>query len=182
MSIIAFKIEDDRIIVGADGRCMNGDNRIITEDFRKIKLINDDTVFGSVGLAMTTDMFAEYLEKTSYDSSELNNNNDFMRIMYGFQKWLSDEFGWDDETVKEFGGFLMINPHYHGVAYYDDNAKPYVTDFVGNSGAIGATSIYTGALIENGFTIEEAIKASAKKYTSINDNVTIIEIPLCKKN
>jgi hypothetical protein len=63
------------------------------------------------------------------------------------------------------------------VFYFDDALTPYaVYDTECDQAAFGSTGIYTAALIDCGLPLDEAIKKSAEKYTSINANVTLLEI------
>ena len=65
---------------------------------------------------------------------------------------------------------------YHGVFYFDDGIAPFVTREYEDSGAFGSTGTYTKALMDTGMSMEDAIKMSAKRFTSVNDNVTTLEI------
>jgi hypothetical protein len=98
-------------------------------------------------------------------------------MMIRFRDSLTNQYGYAESDAKELGGYLIVNKQYHAVFYFDDNTfRPYPTKDSMDYGAFGSTGIYTSALIDAGFSLEDAIKMSAKKYTSINDNVTILEI------
>ena len=100
-------------------------------------------------------------------------------MMLRFKDALVNQYGYTDEDLKELGGFLIVNKHYHAVFYYDEKTlKPYPVKDETTSGAFGSTGIYTSALIDIGLSLEDAIKKSAEKYNSINGNVTILEISL----
>ena len=107
----------------------------------------------------------------------LTNSTDAIPLFKRLKDYMVDNYGFGEGTLKDLGGFLVINKAYHAVFYYDESLTPYaVYDTECDQIAFGSTGIYTTALMDAGFSLEEAIKKSAKKYTSINGNVTLLEI------
>lgn len=177
MSIIAFKITEDKVQVAADGRALMED-RIVCEDIKKIVKISDSLIIGATGLADTIGIFTKFVNANKNVFEKLCNTTDGLPLFKRFKEYMVDNFGYSEETLKDLGGFLVINKQYHAVFYYDDGLSPFATSDTPNclSGTLGSTATYTAALIDAGLSLEDAIKKSAKRYTSINDNVTILEI------
>lgn len=176
MSVIAFKILDNKIQVAFDGRCLS-DDRIISENYIKAHKISDSLIIGVTGLSDTTCIFKKFVEDNQQEFENTNNSTDFIPLMKDFREFIIDNYGYSIESVSEFGGFLVVNKQFHGVFYYDEKTYfPYCVYDNFDKVAFGSSGTYTTALIENGIELEDAIKRSAKKYSSINDNVTILEI------
>jgi ATP-dependent protease HslVU (ClpYQ) peptidase subunit len=176
MSVIAFKVTEDKIQVAADGRALF-DDRIANEHFKKIIQISDKLIIGATGLAGTIGIYEKFVRANENVFSTLENSTDAVPLFKRFKDYLIDNFGYSEETLKDLGGFLVVNKKFHVVFYYDDGLTPYaVYDTECDQIAFGSTGIYTTALIDCGVPLEEAIKRSAKKYTSINANVTLLEI------
>lgn len=182
MSIIALKVYGNKIRVASDGRCLS-DDRIVSEDAEKIFKIEDDIIVGTTGLIDSARMFCDFIYQTFIiEKKEMDgmNNVKYIALLNQFKNWILEEFGWNDEIVKEFGGFLLVLPTFHGIGYFDDNGCPYVLGTNEDIVTLGSTNVYTKALIESGMEIEEAIKVTSKHYTTINDHVSVFEI--CRKS
>jgi len=177
MSVIAFKIAEDKAQVAFDGRCICNGDCIESENYIKAYKISDSLIIGVTGMADTTEMFKRFVEVNKRVFEELTCNTDAIPMMIRFRDSLTNQYGYAESDAKELGGYLIVNKQYHAVFYFDDNTfRPYPTKDSMDYGVFGSTGIYTSALIDAGFSLEDAIKMSAKKYTSINDNVTILEI------
>lgn len=176
MSVIAFKITDNKIQVAADGRALI-DDRISNENFKKIKKISDDLIIGATGLASSVGIFEKFVRANETAFNTLENSTEAIPLFKRFKDYMVDNYGFGEGTLKELGGFLVMNKEYHAVFYYDDALTPYaVYDTECNQIAFGSTGIYTTALMDAGYSLGDAIKKSAEKYTSINGNVTLLEI------
>ena len=176
MSIITFKISEDKVKVAFDGRCLINNDQIETESFIKAYKINNSIIIGATGIADSVKMFKKFAEENVSEFEELDNTLDGLSLMKEFKEFIIEEYNVSEDMFKDFGGFLIINKLYHGVFYFDDGMAPFVTKEYEDSGAFGSTGTYTKALMDAGITMENAIKMSAKKYNSINDNVTTLEI------
>ena len=177
MSVIAFKITEDKAQVAFDGRCIYDSDCIASENFIKAYKVSDKLIVGATGLADTCGMLKRFAEENTLDLENVRDNTNAIRIMTRFKNSLTDIYGFADSDAKETGGFLILNKHYHAVFYFDDDTfRPYPTKDTVDCAAFGSTGIYTTALLDSGMSLEDAIKMSARRYTSINDNVTILEI------
>jgi hypothetical protein len=177
MSVIAFKITEDKAQVAFDGRCVYDSDCIATENFIKAYKISDKLIVGVTGLADTCGMFKRFADENTLDLEGIRDNTDAIPLMIKFKDRLTEIYGYADKDAKDMGGFLVVNKNYHAVFYFDDDTfRPYPTKDTVDCAAFGSTGIYTSALLDAGMSLEDAIKMSAKKYTSINDNVTILEI------
>ena len=178
MSIIAFKIFEDKIQVAADGRVMS-DDEIITDNGVKIHKLSESLIIGQTGLHDTNPIYKKFVEVNQRVFEELDNTTDGLALMKRFREYL-ENYGYKEEALKNgLGGFLIANKKIVCMFRFDTYLSPFtsVCSEDGNTiGATGSTKIYTSALIDVGYSLEDAIKISAKKYTSINDNVTILEI------
>lgn len=178
MSIIAFKVFEDKIQVAADGRCLS-DDKIVSEHYTKIYKISDSLIIGVTGLADTTGIFKKFVEANRTVFEKLDNVTDTLPLFKRFRDYVTDNYGFNEHSVKGFGGFFFTNKNFHATIYYNEEYHyPYSTQECINQGAFGSSGIYTTALIDSGMELEEAIKRSAEKYTSINGNVTTLEISL----
>ena len=176
MSVIAFKVTEDKIQVAADGRALFED-RIANEHFKKIIQISDKLIIGATGLAGSIGIYEKFVRANETVFTMLENSTDAIPLFKRLKDYMVDNFGYSEETMKEFGGFLVVNKKFHAVFYFDDALTPYaVYDTECDQIAFGSTGIYTSALIDCGLPLDEAIKKSAEKYTSINANVTLLEI------
>ena len=61
MSVIAFKIYEDKAQVAFDGRCLSGD-AIESENYIKAYKISDSLIVGATGVADTTEIFKKFVE------------------------------------------------------------------------------------------------------------------------
>lgn len=178
MSVIAFKIYEDKAQVAFDGRCLCGD-LIESENYIKAYKISDSLIVGATGVGDTCEMFKNFVETNRIVFEKIKSKLEVIPMMLRFKDTLVNQYGYTDEDLKELGGFLIVNKHYHAVFYYDEKTlKPYPVKDETTSGAFGSTGTYTTALLDAGFSLEDAIKKSAEKYNSVNGNVTTLEISL----
>ncbi len=178
MSIIAFEISEDKIKIAADGRCLNGDE-IVCENFKKIRKISDSLIIGVTGSADSTGIFEVFVNENKETFETLNSEAHGIKLMNDFKLFLKD-YGYEEETIKEvLGGFLVANRCFLCVFYYDKTTGyPFMnlSSVIHKKGAFGSTRDYTTALMDANFPLDDAIKISSKKFTSINDNITMLEI------
>lgn len=179
MSVIAFKKKKNEILVAADGIVLS-DDKIEDNDFKKIHKISDSLIIGATGLADAVGIYKKFVEANRVVFEKLEDSIEAIALFKRLRDYFSNNFGYADETIKEFGGFLVVNKKFHGVFYFDDHLTPYSTrtEKENTSFAFGSTGIYTTALIDTGMDIVAAIMKSAEKYNSINSNVTLLKINL----
>ena len=179
MSIVAVKINKNEIQVASDGIVLSGDV-IVNENFEKVKKISDTLIIGGTGLADSLLIYYKFVEDNREAFENLELVPEALQLFKRFKDSLIEDYGYAADTIKGFGGFLVVNKHFYGVFYYDEWLTPYSSKLrgEGNSFAFGSTGIYTSALLDAGINIVEAIKKSAEKYTSVNSNVTLLTINL----
>ena len=175
MSVIAFKQFADRIEVAADGICLMNDE-ICSNNFKKIIQITDELIIGVTGLANTTSIFEEFARANRVVFEKIKTRNEYLRFGKRIKDYLIENYGYSEETFEDAGGFFIANKYYHGMMYFDDHLSPYIVGEESNAEAFGTTRTYTTALLDIGFSLEDAIKKSAEKYNSINGNVTLLTI------
>jgi ATP-dependent protease HslVU (ClpYQ) peptidase subunit len=178
MSIIALEISENKIKIAAYGRRLSGDE-ILCENFKKIRKISDSLIIGVTGLADSANIFEVFVNENKETFEALNSETHGIKLMNDFKLFLKD-YGYEEETIKkELGGFLVANKYFLCVFYYDNTSGyPYtsLSSVTHKKGAFGSTRDYTAALIDANFPLDDAIKISSKKFTSINDNITMLEI------
>lgn len=174
---IYLQISENKIKIAADGRCLSGDE-IVCENSKKIRKISDSLIIGVTGLADSTNIFEVFVNENKETFESLESETYGIKLMNNFKTFLKN-YGYEDEAIKkELGGFLVANKYFLCVFYYDKTGYPYtnLSSVTHKKGAFGSTRDYTTALIDANFPLDEAIKMSAKKFTSINDNITMLEI------
>ena len=177
MSVIAFKQFEDRIEVAADGISLM-DGEICSQDFKKIIKISDGLIIGVTGLANTTPIFEEFVRANRVVFENIKTLTDYLRFGKRIKSYLMDNYGFTEGTLEDVGGFFIANKYFHGMLYFDDHLSPFIIGNDVKMEAFGSTRIYTRALLHAGLSLEDAIKKSAERYTSINGNVTTLEISL----
>ena len=179
MSIIAVKINKNEIQVASDGIAVSGDE-IVNENLEKVKKISETLIIGGTGLSDSILIYNKFVEDNLEAFENLEQVTEAFQLFKRFKDCLIEDYGYAANTIKDFGGFLVVNKHFYGVFYYDEWLTPYSSKLLGkgNSFAFGSTGIYTSALLDAGIDIVEAIKKSAEKYTSVNSNVTLLTINL----
>ena len=179
MSIVAVKINKNEIQVASDGIAISGDE-IVDENFEKVKKISETLIIGGTGLSDSLLIYHKFVEDNLEAFENLEQVTEALQLFKRFKDSLIEDYGYAADTIKNFGGFLVVNKHFYGVFYYDEWLTPYSSKLLGNgnSFAFGSTGIYTSALLDAGIDIVEAIKKSAEKYTSVNSNVTLLTINL----
>ena len=172
MSIIAYKIDGNSVNVACDGRVMV-DDEIVQEDKKKIAKPSDKLICGATGVADANDLWRCFVSDNIERFAAVRTTKEALVLAVEFKEMLIGDFHYGDALFSGFGGFFFITPHFHCAIYFsDDEAKtPHLRLNKQTSGCIGATEIYTQALIDNGVGLADAIRMSARKFTSINDNV-----------
>lgn len=175
MSIIAFKVYEKKIVVVSDGLIVSGD-KVINKFEKKIYKMSDRLIIGVTGLNDSKTIFRKFVQENLKFFENVHEVVDLAEKMKDFLDYLRGRFGFTDGTLKELGGFLIVNPNLNCVYYYDDNLTPYEVAHESDAYSFGACKQYVDALLDIGYSPQEAIKVAAEKYTTINDNLTILEI------
>ena len=178
MSIIAYKIEKGKVSVACDGRVLAGDE-IISEDKVKISKVKDYKIIcGATGISDTSDLWKDYVSEHASSIIKIEDVKNVLLLAIDFKNYIIDDYHYGDEMFNIFGGFFFITPHFSCVINYDNDKSPYVTHVNEEYGCFGSTYDYTNALLDVGIDLEDAIKISAKKFTTINDHVTKLSFDL----
>lgn len=171
MSIIAYKIEKGKITVACDGRVLAGDEIIMEDKVKILKVPNRKIICGATGLSDLNDIWRDFVSNNAETIESIRNVKSALGLGVEFKDCIIDNFHCGDEMFNEFGGFFFITPFFHCVINYDRDKSPYITNMCSDYGCFGATETYTGALLDAGIDIDEAIKMTAKKFITVNDNV-----------
>ena len=171
MSIIAYKIEWDKVTVACDGRVLSGDEIIMEDKVKISEFPSYKIICGATGLSDLNDVWRDFVLNNAETVVKIHNTTDALNLGIEFKNYIIDNFHCGDEMFGEFGGFFFITPKFHCVINYDRDKSPYITNVNTDHGCFGATETYTGALLDAGIDIDEAIKMTAKKFITVNDNV-----------
>jgi hypothetical protein len=171
MSIIAYKIEKDKVSVACDGRVLAGDEIIKEDKVKILRVPNNKIICGATGMSDYNDVWRSYVVENADIIKTVSNVKEALGVAIGFKNYIIEQFHCGSDMFNEFGGFFFITPRFHCVINYDKDMSPYITNKDEDHGCFGATEVYTGALLDSGIDMEEAIKMTAKKYITVNDNV-----------
>lgn len=171
MSIIAYKIEKDKVSVACDGRVLAGDEIIREDKVKILQVPRNKIICGATGMSDYNDVWRNYVVENAATIKTIRNIKDALNLAISFKNYIIENFHCGNDMFSEFGGFFFITPSFHCVINYDGDMAPYITNKDEDHGCFGATEIYTGALLDAGIDMEEAIKMTAKKFISVNDNI-----------
>ena len=171
MSIIAYKIQKGKVNVACDGRVLAGDEIIMENKVKILKVPKYKIICGATGMSDYNDVWRGYVVENAKTVNTIHNTKEALAFAISFKNYIIENFHCGNDMFDEFGGFFFITPSFHCVINYDKDMSPYITNTDEDHGCFGATQIYTGALLDAGVDIEEAIKMTAKKFITINDNV-----------
>lgn len=171
MSIIVYKIEKGKVTVACDGRVLGGDEIVMEDKVKILKVPNHKIICGATGLSDSNDVWRNFICDNAEKVEDIHCVMGALSLGVEFKDYIIDTFHCGDDMFNEFGGFFFITPSFHCVISYDRDKSPYITNMSSDYGCFGATETYTGALLDAGIDVEEAIKMTAKKFISVNDNV-----------
>lgn len=178
MSIIVYKIEKGKATVACDGRVLAGDE-IIREDKVKISKVKGYKIIcGATGISDTNDLWRDYVNEHASSIIKIEDMKNALTLAIDFKNYIIDDYHYGDEMFNNFGGFFFITPNFSCVINYDNDKSPFITNLNKEHGCFGSTYDYTSALLDVGVGLEDAIKMSAKKFTTINDHVTKLSFDL----
>lgn len=168
MSVIAVKIESDRILIGSDTQTTRGDfmkyNTGPETGSCKLQQF-DDLIIGSVGSAKTIRLLGLFLETNKLkDSSEI----EIVRFFKSFEDWLRKETGDGNISRNEF---LIVK---------DSRAlefSNYYIQEIQDYWSIGSGSIWALPVLALGYSLQEALDAACKLDLYCSGPIKIIEIP-----
>lgn len=155
MSVIAVKITEKEIVIGADtqtthGYYMKSDKTQGGQAMGKIYNFGD-TILGSVGSAMTLQLFCLFLE-----TNKLKNGTEreIVRLFKEFETWMKKEAD---------SNYRLCNNHFFVVAdkkvfLFNDYYVKEIHDFW----SIGSGSIWALPALELGATVKKAVEVACK--------------------
>lgn len=162
MSVAVVKVENDKIILGADSIIVYGQYQQ-KEDKAKIRVINQDFAFAMSGLARETSLF-EMFCKTHTPSN--NNEESIIDFFNEFSGWLKKKI--DDDFINSSYLIIYQGKAFEYVDYYVKEIKDYAC--IGAGWNLALASMYHGK------TVKEAIECACELSIYCEKPVNIIEI------
>lgn len=149
MSVVAIKVYDDKIVIGADTQSTRA-NKIKLNSTKLLK-VNDNLTFGHCGNLRDTELFYAFAKENNIN--EHNQVTDIYDFLLKYKQYLYSKIG----TYEEIGEFIIVN---NGKAFRSINniQVEEITDFdaIGSGDDIALTALYLGK------TVEEAIEITTK--------------------
>lgn len=161
MSVVAIKIEKDKIVIGADSIIVSG----WTQEKDKLAKLNriNGMVIGDVGDAQEGGLFLLYCKTRKPSEASVGGLVEFMSE---FQGWMTNKIG---ETVLNNQYIIVLD----GKAFVMEGYYiKEVTDYT----AIGAGMDFSLAALYLGNSVEDSIKASCHLSVYCEEPVNLIEI------
>jgi len=163
MSVVAVKVEKDKIVIGADSIIVSG----WTQEKKcnaKLQLINDHFIVGSAGSAEELNLFFMYCQ-----NHEPKESNEYMILEFisDFSKWAGNR---TNSVVK--GGencYLIV---FNGRVFEVQN---YYITVVEDYTAIGAGRDYALTALYLGHSIENAIDAACELCVFCEGPINLFE-------
>ena len=173
MSLICIKkLEDGKKSVSYDTRSVDANGCIMSEDEEKvIKLKSKKVYVGSCGDVDIKDAFFEYC-LTNEDKIMMSKT-----VLVEFVRAFIDECAESKVKMPITQSFIFINKASTVGVFYDNDTDDIYTYFYdGDVCAFGYAREYAMALLDVGYSTEDAIKQAAKRYVKVNDKPKTIEI------
>ena len=161
MSVVAVKVEKDKITIGADSILVSG----WTQEKDKLAKLNkvNDMIIGDVGDAQEGALFLMYCKTRKPREASVEALVEFMSE---FQDWMNNKIGeskLDNQYVIVFDGKAFVMEGFF---------IKEVTDYT----AIGAGMDFALSALYLGNSVEESIKAACHLSVYCEEPVNIIEI------
>lgn len=170
MSLICAKKYENKIIVAADTRVCDSDGMIFSECERKIKKIGNDIIIGSCGDVDIMKEFFAYANRIPYTNIP-NNVVDCHKFLIEFIKEIKyKNYNITNQT------FLFVNKDKIIPMYYTDDNDVFSYDNDYGHCALGSPKEYAIALLDEGYSPQEVIVKSAKRFSNINDKPYVLEV------
>lgn len=176
MSLICIRSREDKVFVAAEGRISTSNGDICAEHSEKIRKYRNGedgyVIVGSVGECDIKDEFFKYVGHTlSFGRLEVNQTN-LLSYVKKFRQHLSDS-GFDLDDVSQTFVFVTLD---NVVGIQMSDAKVFTTDYEGPHNAYGNCREYAMGCLDSNAEMEEVFKKAARRYSSINANVTTLVI------
>jgi ATP-dependent protease HslVU (ClpYQ) peptidase subunit len=161
MSVVAVKVEKNKIIIGADSILVNGNTQ---EKDKMAKLFkNEWMIVGDVGEAQEGALFQIFSKTRKPRESSVE----------GITEYLFDFFTWKKEKTDS----TELNNHY--IIIFEKKAflvEGFYVKEINDYYAIGAGMDFALAALYLGSTVEDAIKTSCHLSILCEEPVNLIEV------
>lgn len=161
MSVVAVKVENNKITIGADSILVNGYTQ---EKDKKAKLFqNEWMVVGDVGEAQEGALFQIYTKTRKPRESSVDGITEFF---FDFYQWKKEK----TESNELMNDYIIIfeNKAFLVEKFYVKEIKDYM--------AIGAGMDFALAALYLGSTVEKAIKTACHLSILCEEPINIVEV------
>lgn len=163
MTVIAVKVEEDKVTIASDSQTTYGYRKHIKENTTKLTRISDDFIVGSSGLAKVNQLLELFCETVKPKN---NSNREIIRFFKSFEAWLDKEASSKLDTNNFL--FILDKKVFHFDEYYLLEIKDYY--------AIGSGSDYALVALELGQSAERAVQSACKLDIFCNEPVKTFEV------
>ncbi len=162
MSVVAVKVYDDKIVIGADSQSTSYWHN--KDSTNKIYRIADDFVIGGVGYTSHNQMMYLFCETNKPAGSR---KRDILEFLVQFNEWMRKK----NSDYSPYNSFLMV---FKDKAFWitPDLLVQEVKDFC----AIGSGMEYTKAGLHLGKTVKESIKIACELTIYCSEPIEMFEV------
>jgi len=162
MSVVAVRVEKDKIIIGADSILVNG----YTQEKDKLAKLfqNDWAVVGDVGSAQEGALFQIYTKTRRPRESSIEGITEFLFEFYQWKKEKTESVELTNDYIIVFDGKAFLVE-----GFYVKEIKDYM--------AIGAGMDFALAALYMGSSVQDAIKTACHLSILCEEPVNIITVP-----
>ena len=162
MSVVAVRIEKNKIIIGADSILVNG----YTQEKDKLAKLfqNDFMVVGDVGQAQEGALFQIYTKTRKPREASLEGITEFLFEFYQWKKEKTESTELTNDYIIVFGGKAFLVEGFY---------VKEITDYM----AIGAGMDFALAALYLGSSVQDAIKTACHLSILCEEPVNIITVP-----
>ena len=162
MSVVADRIEKNKIIIGSDSILVNG----YTQEKDKLAKLfqNDFMVVGDVGQAQEGALFQIYTKTRKPREASLEGITEFLFEFYQWKKEKTESTELTNDYIIVFGGKAFLVEGFY---------VKEITDYM----AIGAGMDFALAALYLGSSVQDAIKTACHLSILCEEPVNIITVP-----
>jgi ATP-dependent protease HslVU (ClpYQ) peptidase subunit len=164
VTVIAGKVESDRIVIGSDSQVTHGWHSKDLVDDGKLMVL-PDLIIGGAGASSHNNYMSIYLENHKPRSSQ---RRDVLEFFVEFHQWI-------DKMIKDF------KPRNSWLLAYDGKLISATADLNVEHHewwAVGSGFEYTRSALHLGHTVEEAIQTACDLTVFCGPPVVVRELPL----
>lgn len=162
MSVVAAKVYEDKIVLGADSQSTSyWHNKNSTN---KIYKISDDFVIGGVGYTSHNQMMSMFCETNKPAD---NRKRDVLEFIVQYNEWMRKK----DDQYRPYNSWLMA---FKGKAFWitDDLLVQEIKDYF----AIGSGHEYAKAGLHLGKTVKESVKVACDLTVFCGEPIEVYEV------